>query len=348
MDIYWIKDKRRQGPATVPDVISLIQMGELTPDHLGWHAGCPRWVPLRQLPALADFLDKPARKRKGKPEPEPPVPEEKEEKPAAPETREEQEKPDIPELPPAPAAGAGQNVPSGQMRVRLPSSIERLLARLVDCALYQVIYFAIIYWLQIPYEATLIPSANPLLWLPMILLEAIMLSAWGTTPGKALMGIRVHGFSPSGSASRLTFGRALMRSFWVFIVGMGLMIPILLPIGILIGYWRLHRFGLTSWDDRCTSLPVQTATPKPARHVLALVVLYISLVLVGSCMQPWYPAMLDEIAKESPGTAQTLRSLIPKQLRDETTTPAAGDTAKGNSSTAKERATGPGVGLPGI
>ncbi len=58
MDIYWIKDKSQCGPSTVPDVISLLQMGELTPETLGWHAGCKKWLPLRELPALADFLNK--------------------------------------------------------------------------------------------------------------------------------------------------------------------------------------------------------------------------------------------------------------------------------------------------
>ena len=56
MDIYWIADKRQCGPATVPDVLSLVQMGELSPDTRGWHAGCENWMPLRELPALADFL----------------------------------------------------------------------------------------------------------------------------------------------------------------------------------------------------------------------------------------------------------------------------------------------------
>lgn len=35
MDIYWIADKKKCGPATVPDVISLVQMGELTPRYQG-------------------------------------------------------------------------------------------------------------------------------------------------------------------------------------------------------------------------------------------------------------------------------------------------------------------------
>lgn len=59
MDIYWIKDKQRRGPATVPDILSLVQSGELTPDTLGWHAGCTGWQPLRELPALCDFLREP-------------------------------------------------------------------------------------------------------------------------------------------------------------------------------------------------------------------------------------------------------------------------------------------------
>ena len=116
MDIYWIADKRKCGPATVPDVISLVQMGELTPDTKGWHAGCEQWMPLRELPALVDFLQ---------------------EKPA-PEAEEE--------LPPVPAAGAEAEerpdvVPENAVRVYLPSPAARMLARLVDMALYMALVF---------------------------------------------------------------------------------------------------------------------------------------------------------------------------------------------------------------
>ena len=53
MRIYWIEDKKKHGPISVPEVISRVQMGELSPTTKAWHKGCEQWMPLKDLPALA-------------------------------------------------------------------------------------------------------------------------------------------------------------------------------------------------------------------------------------------------------------------------------------------------------
>ena len=58
-----------------------------------------------------------------------------------------------------------------------------------------------------------------LIWLP---LEALLLSRWGTTPGKWIMGIRVE----HEDGRKLTFGEAIDRTWQVFVTGMGALIPI--------------------------------------------------------------------------------------------------------------------------
>jgi len=57
------------------------------------------------------------------------------------------------------------------------------------------------------------------IWLP---IEALLLSRWGTTPGKWIMGIRVE----HEDGRKLTFGEALDRTWQVFVKGMGALIPI--------------------------------------------------------------------------------------------------------------------------
>ena len=51
-----------------------------------------------------------------------------------------------------------------------------------------------------------------------IILEASMLHLWRTTPGKALLGIRVLG----ADGGNLSLGRSLLRSLRVYLMGMGM------------------------------------------------------------------------------------------------------------------------------
>ncbi len=57
------------------------------------------------------------------------------------------------------------------------------------------------------------------IWLP---IEALLLSRWGTTPGKWIMGIRVE----HEDGRKLTYGEAIDRAWIVFVKGMGALIPI--------------------------------------------------------------------------------------------------------------------------
>ncbi len=310
MDIYWIKDKQRCGPATVPDVISRLQMNELTPDTLGWHAGCSAWRPLRELPALADFLNPDAAAPAAEEAPATPG------ETASPAAAAEESQSTAYEAPAAPEAEAApprsDDTPQGAytaMRVYLPSPVARLLARLVDYSLYTVLFYGALYLRDVPYDARLLLSVNPLLWLPMVLIEATLLSTWGTTPGKALMGIRVTTF---GDVPRLSFVRAVMRSLMVFILGTGVMMPQLLPIMLAFEYWMLRRRGITPWDARCSTLPTQQQPALPSRYVLAVITLYTAGVVAASCMQPWFNDMVADIERSNPGLAQTLRQYLPE------------------------------------
>ncbi len=312
MDIYWIKDKRQCGPATVPDIISQLQMGELTPETLGWHTGCKKWLPLRELPALADFLNKEVATQAEGETAEAPSPQHDEEPAPAPaESAESDEVTQANTSPPAPGSINGDNPLRDYVsrRVYLPNPVARLLARFVDYGLYAVLYGGIVALRGLPYDASLLLSVNPLLWLPMLLLEAWMLSTWGTTPGKALMGIRVTTF---GEVQRLSYLRALLRAFTVFTLGTGMMLPQLLPIMLVFQYWMLRRRGITLWDARSSTLPTQKEPLTPSRYVLAVISLYVSAVLFISSMKPWLPAMLDDIGRQNPEMAQSLRKFMPE------------------------------------
>lgn len=282
MDIYWIADKKKCGPATVPDVLSLVQMGELTPDAKGWHAGCDQWMPLRELPALADFLqEKPVEEPEALPE----VPAETETLPAG--------------------------VPEGAVRVYLPSPAARLLARLVDMALYMALVYGVIYTRQIPFNAHLLPS-NPLVWIAFVALESGLVASLGTTPGKALLGIHVR----SVNSGPMTMGRAFARACMVFVCGMGMMVS-LLPL-FMMGYswWTLRSRGISVWDARCTTLPLMLRPASVARQILAVCVIFVCFELASLCMQPWLPGMIEAVEQQSPEAGQWMRQLLPDEPQD--------------------------------
>ncbi len=284
MDIYWIKDKKKCGPATVPDVLSLVQMEELTPDTRGWHAGCDQWMPLRELPALADFL------------------------------QEKEEPVSDAELPPVPEADTGEapppGLPEGAVRVYLPSPAVRLLARLVDMALYVLLVFGVIYVRQIPFTPAWLPS-SPLMWIGFVVLEGILVASLGTTPGKALLGIRLH----CVNGERMTVVRALSRAGLVFIGGMGMMVS-LLPL-FMMGYswWMLRSRGITMWDVRCATLPLQFSPTRVIRQVLAVVVVFNCVYLTAHCLQPWLLPMVELVEQQSPEMGKTLRGMLPAETQ---------------------------------
>jgi hypothetical protein len=77
-----------------------------------------------------------------------------------------------------------------------------------------------------------------------VFVEPCMLSSWGTTPGKALLNIRLR----KSNGTKPNFSEALSRAFNVWIRGLGLGIPIVALFTQINAYKRLTKDGMTSWD----------------------------------------------------------------------------------------------------
>jgi uncharacterized RDD family membrane protein YckC len=88
------------------------------------------------------------------------------------------------------------------------------------------------------------------------LLEAIVISAAGGTPGKALMGISVRDIE----GNKLRFGASFRRSFGAYAYGLGLGVPLVSFVTMIMSYNALNDAGSTRWDRnagaRYTSQPV--------------------------------------------------------------------------------------------
>lgn len=252
MEIYWVENKKQCGPISVSDIISKIEVGELTAETMGWHSGCETWRPLRELPALAFYFDREKRD----------------------DSLEKGEK-----------RNDAPDEPISVQVITAPTAVMRLLARVVDSALYMLLAFGILRALQMPFCAYYF---SPLLWLPMYFVEGWLLHVFGTTPGKKLFGIEVSRLD----GSHLTMGQGINRSLQVFFFGVGFMYSILPLVTMTMSAYHVRTRGLTLWDARCKVFP-KVLKPCGAERILAAVALiFCCLYLSGMLFQAWMPDML--------------------------------------------------------
>lgn len=77
-------------------------------------------------------------------------------------------------------------------------------------------------------------------------LETVLISAFGGTPGKALMGVKVAREEGGGKPSVAT---AAKRYFLVLALGRGLGLPLLSLIAVITSYNHYTTHGETVWDE---------------------------------------------------------------------------------------------------
>lgn len=118
------------------------------------------------------------------------------------------------------------------------------------------------------------------LWIP---IEAALIAAFGCTPGKALLRIRVT----NKNHTNLSFNQALSRSLGVWLKGLGTgLIPIVTIVTNFMAYRRLSDKGVTSWDEdgRFKVTHRQVGIVR-ALIVIAIFVGFIALVFAGTMSQ---------------------------------------------------------------
>ncbi len=162
---------------------------------------------------------------------------------------------------------------------RLGQAVRRLLARLVDTLTVGMLGAVLIGALVIAEMPDLeIAWTLPFLalWL-MVPLEALFLAAGGSTPGKALFGLRV--VDTRGRA--LGFGSACARGFLVLMRGLAFGIPVVSLVFAATAAGPLLKDGLTTWDKQLGTR-VETKPWSAARWQLGIVVLVCACVLLAT------------------------------------------------------------------
>jgi hypothetical protein len=120
----------------------------------------------------------------------------------------------------------------------------RCLARYLDYALFFLLLLSSrkLFHGQFPFGQYeyLIPFEF-FVWIP---IEALLLTTWGTTPGKWFLRTKLK----AGKKQKLDYMMALRRSFAVWFRGLGMGILVLNFFCMLMAYNKLKLFGITSWD----------------------------------------------------------------------------------------------------
>jgi len=128
----------------------------------------------------------------------------------------------------------------------------RYWARIFDITFIMPIYIFIISLFYPGFSYTIIRIDSLvggilLLLFYLIFFEPMMLSSFGTTPGKALLGIKIRDLS----GKKISYATAMKRGSLLWLNGMGMGIPLIAFFTMIIAYNKLKRNGITSWDERC-------------------------------------------------------------------------------------------------
>ena len=277
MDFYLSIGGEKLGPYSIFKVSELIESEEASAETLVWHAGMKEWKPLKEVPALENLFKhvKPQDKEAAESEPF--------------------EMPPVPEGIPDGSGAATATI--ADAKVALATNVRpfvRFWARMFDYTLVSVIVFLLsdvempqpiqgesfsdllnryMAEMQKP-EALLLARTQFFAMIGWHFLEGVLLHVLGTTPGKALFGIRVR----QEDGSRLQPLKSVGRSFYVYLLGVGLyQVPFIL-IGMVFSFFRLMSTGDCLWDQHLGN-KVEYAKLGGVRIMLAIGAFFVLIML---------------------------------------------------------------------
>jgi uncharacterized RDD family membrane protein YckC len=281
--IYYVAvEGERRGPLTHLQLRHLIDAGEISARNLAWHQELDGWKPLGELQEFerelrraeianqeeADEIDLPsATDDTGQDTPSLLSSDQATESDKSARTRHDET-----------TIAAATDAPPGSI-TRAPTQPFRMWtrvgARLVDtillgsaaCILFSLAGGALVAGLGMFFPLALIAST--------FLMEAGLLCSFGTTPGKALLGVTVR----SATGEILSWGKALRRSLLVWLRGLGLGYPLFALILGIFCYLEVRRRGDIIWD-REQNLKITYTNPSPGSLAIAAAVVFGFLALV--------------------------------------------------------------------
>ncbi|WP_010249809.1 RDD family protein [Acetivibrio cellulolyticus] len=101
------------------------------------------------------------------------------------------------------------------------------------------------------------------------IIEAQLLSSWGTTPGKWLFKTKIRDYK----LNKLSFPSAIKRSVLLFVIGLGF--GVFSSITMFIAFINIDSKGATSWDKHCNSVVIH-------EKIGVLQIIIISIIIIIS------------------------------------------------------------------
>lgn len=248
MDVYVMKDGKRQGPYQLFRLTEMLADGDLTLEDRVWHEGMDGWKPLGEAESLRSVQRTPVT----------PEPAETEQEEPSPPVR--VQPPPLPEM-----------LTLELLRQRRALAWRRFFARQLDMTLLLIVVVAAAAqfgWTDL--WALHSADSWPLLFAPGLLgivVETLMLPLLGWTPGRLILGLRVA----TESGDRPTYAAALRRSLLVWAGGLGFGLPAnaLLPMAQwMYSFWHYQQRGETLWDRSAKTRVL--FRPLTARHAAGI------------------------------------------------------------------------------
>ncbi|MCF7675845.1 MAG: RDD family protein [Akkermansiaceae bacterium] len=217
MELWLILDGEKSGPFQDYEIRSRIAAGELTRETPVWQQGMAGWRTLDEISLFAGEFE---RIDQGG----------EDDEPSFGETSPARRVTDRAGPPPLPVA---------------PAFARRFWARWLDIQTYLAVWWLGMWVCGRPIDAALNSVVLMVVQLvPWFILEAILLSRFGTTPGKWLLGLSVENMD----GSRLSLGAATLRSFRVMIGGIGFGWGLLALVCQAFSFYTARRLGRPLWD----------------------------------------------------------------------------------------------------
>ncbi|WP_454782203.1 RDD family protein [Legionella sp. WA2022007384] len=169
-----------------------------------------------------------------------------------------------------PIQGANAPEPSANAR---PWS--RFFARSIDITLCSFLFALILSYLTPSFFLDLPDPIFVFIFLFLwIFVETILLTTWGTTPGKRLLNIRIK----TTNDKKPQLLNAFRRSIKVWFFGMAMGIPFIAVFTLFCAYFELNKNKITTWD-KSENFTITHQSISMYKIIIAVLILGIPIVL---------------------------------------------------------------------
>ena len=228
---------------------------------------------------------------------------------------------------PAPEVKQAKEPPTqSQQKIRLDGTKDqetflwcRFLARFIDAGLSILIVLLCVIFLEYisanyQWADNIVSLSSNTIAMFIIILAAILaientlIQRFGTTFGKALLGIKVT----DGEGRNLSPEKSFERALWANLFGQGASIPGIAFAANLINYFLFKRNGITPWDSR-TGAHVSRKTISPLRGA-ACAVVTITILIIFALLNEYSKGVDEHGEAQSPTAAAQQQPSAPSTI----------------------------------